>query len=381
MIQNATDNRLVWLDVVRVVAMMMVIGVHCVDPFNVSPIARANPDYNFWGAVYGSLLRASVPLFVMMTGLLLLPVKKQPLGQFYKKRIFRVLFPFLIWSVLYNLFPWITGLLGLPASIISDFFAYASPDASQEFSDALHNVIRIPLKFSINVPHMWYIYLLIGLYLYLPFFSGWIEGASSSMKKTFLGIWFVSLLLPYLLQFVSPYLFGTCPWNGYGMFYYFSGFAGYLVLGHYLKNGNDWSLPKTGIISLILFAVGYAITYIGFRTLTANPNVSEPEMELFFLFCSPNVVCMTIAVFLMLQKVKVSSPKISKVLTNTTKCGFGIYMVHYFLVGPFFLLMDWLGLPIGIQVPIMTVSIFIVAWGFTNLIYKLLPRQAHWIMG
>ena len=106
MIQNSiSDNRIVWLDVIRCVAMIMVIGVHCIDPFYISPTMRAIPEYTHWAAIYGSLLRPSVPLFVMMTGLLLLPVKKQPLGQFYKKRIYRVLFPFLIWSVLYSLFP------------------------------------------------------------------------------------------------------------------------------------------------------------------------------------------------------------------------------------------------------------------------------------
>ena len=96
MIQNSiSDNRIVWLDVIRCVAMIMVIGVHCIDPFYISPTMRAIPEYTHWAAIYGSLLRPSVPLFVMMTGLLLLPVKKQPLGKFYKKRIYRVLFPFL----------------------------------------------------------------------------------------------------------------------------------------------------------------------------------------------------------------------------------------------------------------------------------------------
>lgn len=99
MTQNSiADNRMVWLDVVRCVAMLMVIGVHCIDPFYISPTMRVIPEYTHWAAIYGSLLRPSVPLFVMMTGLLLLPVRQQPLGTFYKKRIFRVLFPFLIWS-------------------------------------------------------------------------------------------------------------------------------------------------------------------------------------------------------------------------------------------------------------------------------------------
>ena len=74
MTQNSiADNRMVWLDVVRCVAMLMVIGVHCIDPFFL--LRCASFPSTHWAAIYGSLLRPSVPLFVMMTGLLLLPVR------------------------------------------------------------------------------------------------------------------------------------------------------------------------------------------------------------------------------------------------------------------------------------------------------------------
>ena len=32
-----TQSHIVWLDVIRTVAMLMVIGVHCIDPFYISP--------------------------------------------------------------------------------------------------------------------------------------------------------------------------------------------------------------------------------------------------------------------------------------------------------------------------------------------------------
>ena len=208
MIQNSiSDNRIVWLDVIRCVAMIMVIGVHCIDPFYISPTMRAIPEYTHWAAIYGSLLRPSVPLFVMMTGLLLLPVKKQPLGQFYKKRIYRVLFPFLIWSVLYSLFPWFTGVLGLPKEIIGDFFCYTQGQESQSLIDSLKDVAMIPFNFSHKENHMWYIYLLIGLYLYMPFFSAWIDNADQKTKRTFLLIWIISLFIPYLKEYVANCLF------------------------------------------------------------------------------------------------------------------------------------------------------------------------------
>lgn len=376
------DRRhLVWLDVVRTVAMLMVIGVHCIDPFYISPTLGSIPEYKHWAAVYGSLLRPSVPLFVMMTGLLLLPVRERQIGAFYKKRIFRVLFPFLIWSVLYNLFPWITGLLGLPKSIIGDFFCYVQGNESQSLGDALKDVAMIPFNFSFKENHMWYIYLLIGLYLYMPFFSAWVEKASRRAMRIYLGIWFGSLFLPYMSAYISHYLYGEATWNQFGLFYYFAGFNGYLLLGHYLKEGNDWSLGKTLGICAAMFAVGYAVTYSGFSAAAANPASTEPEMELFFTFCSPNVALMTAAVFLLLQKVRISSPAVIRMLANVTTCGFGIYMVHYFVVGPVFLLIGRFDLPIPVQVPVMAVLIFGISWLFTWGMYRLLGQRARWIMG
>ena len=389
MIQNSiSDNRIVWLDVIRCVAMIMVIGVHCIDPFYISPTMRAIPEYTHWAAIYGSLLRPSVPLFVMMTGLLLLPVKKQPLGKFYKKRIYRVLFPFLIWSVLYSMFPWVTGVLGLPKEIIGDFFCYTQGQESQSLIDSLKDVAMIPFNFSHKENHMWYIYLLIGLYLYMPFFSAWIENADRKTKRAFLLIWIISLFIPYLKEYVanclferSGYVFGTDTWNEFGLFYYFAGFNGYLLLGHYVKKGNDWSLMKTFILCILMFAVGYYITYTGFSTTASNPNATETKMELFFTFCSPNVLLMTLATFLLLQKVVITNSTVIKVLANMTQCGFGIYMVHYFVVGPFFLLIGPSSLPIPLQVPLMAICIFLCSWAFTALIYKLMPRKAVWFMG
>lgn len=375
------NSRLVWLDVIRAVAMIMVIGVHCIDPFYISPTLGSIPEYRHWAAIYGSLLRPSVPLFVMMTGLLLLPVRQQPLGGFYKKRIFRVLFPFLIWSVLYNMFPWFTGVLGLPKSIIGDFFCYVQGNESQALMDSLKDVAMIPFNFSFKENHMWYIYLLIGLYLYMPFFSAWVERADRKTKQIFLLIWFVSLFIPYLSAYVSYYMFGTSTWNQFGMLYYFAGFNGYLLLGHYLKEGNDWPLGKTTLVSAVLFAAGYAITYAGFSEAAANMQSTEAEMELFFTFCSPNVAIMTVAVFLLLQKVIIKNETVMKVLANMTKCGFGIYMVHYFIVGPVFILMKHVTLPIPLQVPIMAVIIFCISWGFTWMMYRLLGERARWIMG
>lgn len=379
-LSNQKNQHIVWLDVVRFIAMFTVVCCHCTDPFNFYPGTAPNiGEIKLWGAIYGSVLRPCVPLFVMITGALLLPVRGDA-STFYKKRIPRVFYPFLIWSVLYNLFPWITGLLGLNPQIILDFFPYAGEEVMQQsFSVSLEYILMIPFNFSILAVHMWYIYLLIGLYLYLPVFSAWVEKASERAKLMFLLAWGVTLLLPYYYQFVSNYLWGTCSWNSFGMLYAFAGFNGYLLLGHYLKN-LEWSLKKTLAIGIPMFAVGYAVTFLGFRHITALPEYTDEMLELFFTYCSLNVVMMTIPVFMLAKKVKVNSERMKKALANLTVCGFGIYMIHYFFTGPSVVLMRAIDMLIGLQIPVAAILAFAVSWGLVWLIYRA-GKVAKYIVG
>ena len=379
---NTTRKHVVWLDVVRLVAMFTIVCCHSADPFNFYPgEPPANIDeIKFWGAAYGAFLRPCVPLFIMITGALLLPVRGE-ISAFYKKRISRVFWPFLIWSVIYNLFPWFTGLLGLNPEIILDFFPYSGEEAArQSLNASLGYIAEMPLNFSLLDVHMWYIYLLIGLYLYLPIFSAWVEKASEKAKLWFLVAWGITSLLPYYYQFVSPYIWGGCAWNSFNMLYYFAGFNGYLLLGHYLRN-LDWPLGKILAIGLPMFVIGYAVTFFGFRYVTALPEFSDEMLELFFTYCSLNVVMMTIPVFMLCKKVNFRSEGIRKALANLTLCGFGIYMIHYFFTGPSVLLVRALGVPLGIQIPVASVFAFGASWLIVWTVYRVLGKKAKWIMG
>lgn len=373
------QKRIIWLDVLRLVALLMVIAGHSVDMYNATP--QDDPMNGFWGAFIGSLMRPSVPLFAMMTGLLILPVKESA-GDFYRRRIPRVLVPMVIWSAIYYLVPWLTGVLGMDLSVVSILYPFEfSP--SQDFGDALHNIAMIPFAFNGYTTHMWYIYMLIGLYLIMPFFSAWIEKNDRTLVRTFIIMWCCSLMLPYLSQILSPDLFGRCAWNEFGTFYYFAGFAGYLLLGHLLGKGNP--LPSRKIIAMgaMLYFAGYIITYTGFSSMIVQYSYEqEPELiEMFWQFCSPNVALMAIGMFLAAQRVKIHSERVQRALANITKCGFGIYLMHYILLGPIILLLLPLGLPTPVCVIATVILVFLLCWGVVNAMYKLLPRVARYIVG
>lgn len=103
---SVAKNRVVWLDVVRFVAMFTVVCCHCADPFNFysgEPSAELE-QIKFWGAAYGAFLRPCVPLFVMITGALLLPLRGETsvftrkgsavyFGRFFFGQCFIICFP------------------------------------------------------------------------------------------------------------------------------------------------------------------------------------------------------------------------------------------------------------------------------------------------
>lgn len=359
-----TKQRIIYLDFLKVIAIFLMVANHCVD--NVTPAERALPWYNLWGSVYNSFTRPAIPLFMMVTGILLLPTKMD-MGSFYKKRLSRVLIPFLVWSVLYNLFPWFTGLLNCDPETIHVFFKWA--DTSQAFGDALRNILMIPFNFSAFAVQMWYVYLLIGIYLYIPVFSAWVEKSDKRSQRIFLAIWAVSLFVPYLRNYLTENLFGECSWNEFGLFYYFAGFSGYMLLGYHLvKYPLQMSKVSKYALAAIAFAIGYAVTLIGFKNATAVEGQSEAMVELFFTFCSPNVALMTFAIFLIAKDLRFENKRINRFISQFSICTFGIWMCHYLFVGPVFLLFKSCEMPVLLKVFFENILVLFVSFALVYLV-------------
>ena len=372
---------LVWIDTVRLAAFFTLACCHCANPFNWipadSPIAG---QIQFWGNLYGSTLRHSVPFFVMLTGALLLPVRTSG-SAFYRKRIPRVACPLLLWGILYSLFPYLLGRAGIGANVVQSFFPYAGSDfLTQELEVSLKHIFLLPFSFPSVGLHLWYVYLLIGLYLYMPIFSCWVERASERGKLYFLLAWGVASALPFYTYFISHEIWGTCAWNGFGMLYYFAGYNGYLLLGHYLRN-RTWSMRKLLLLGLPLFATGFAITYFGRAYLLSLPHCTEQMAELFWTNNSPNVIMMTVPLFMACKAIHVSSPTLCRLLATLPRCGFGIFMIHYFFVGYSVIAMRWLGVPLGLQIPAAAVVTLALSWIIIAFLRQILGKHARWIVG
>lgn len=328
-----------WIDFLRVFAAFLVVFSHNCDSF----VASFDRDYSTFltGVLAGSLTRPCVPLFVMMTGVLLLPVKSTDLGAFYRKRIGRLIKPLVFWS------------LALPLAFWAYFSTAGASTANPsivaaDFNNAglLNKLYTWIFNFNFDTTPLWYLYMLAGLYLVMPMLSAWLERADKRDVRLVLKIWAGSLFLPYLnmlaplMGYQGNYgnmgLFGVCDWNVYGTFYYVSGFAGYLLLAYYLSRWPlNWSWSKTWAVCLPSFLVGYAMTAGGYVWFQEMFPGDYAYLEIVWLFCGINVLMMTVPLFIVVQK---WNPGPSLVMARLASLSFGVYLCHFVFV---YMAFDW----------------------------------------
>lgn len=225
--------------------------------------------------------------------------------------------------------------------------------------------------------------MLIGLYLFIPYLSSWVEKNDKTLTRGFVALWGCSLMLPYLEQLISKDVWGVCAWNNFGLLHYFAGFVGYLLLGHLMGGGNRLRSAKAIAVGTMLYVSGFIITYSGYSTMAEQYTYEQAPhlLEMFWQYCSPNVVLMTIGIFIIVQRANIKSERAQSLLANITKCGFGIYMVHYIFIGPAVMLLSPLRLPTPLCVIGTIAIVFVASWALTNLVYRLLPKAARYIVG
>lgn len=320
-----------WIDMLRVVACFFVVFSHCCDPF----VAQfdANRGMFLTGVFAGSLMRPCVPLFAMMTAVLLLPIKPgTTVNRFYRKRIGRIIVPLAFWSVALPLMAFLYFTVANPetANMQLSVNDYTTDTLLQRFYTFIFN-------FNFDTTPLWYLYMLIGLYLIMPMMSSWLTQATRKEIKTVLCIWGATLLLPYL-KMVAPLLgykgnyghmglYGECDWNVYGTFYYVSGFVGYLILAYYLKRFPlEWSWRKIAAICIPMFIAGYAITSVGYIVTNEHFPGNYAYLEILWYFTGINVFMMTFPLFVTIQKV---DTKPRKWLSQVARLTFGVYLCHF----------------------------------------------------
>ncbi len=320
-----TLQKTIWIDDIRVIATLAVIILHVASPAVFTEYkSLGNSNSNWWIAnIYNSFTRFCVPLFIMVTGALLLP-QQIGLNLFLQKRLKRIVLPFVFWTAVYVVFNFGLKIRDFGYSGINDFWEWLFVQLIQGPS-----------------VHLWYVYMIIGLYLFVPIIKPWIQQASNQAILYFLGIWLVTVLVNQLqiITISSPFDIS-----------YFSGYLGYLILGYYLAERAiiTKNLKK---ISIITFILGFLATLIG--TYFASKQ-SNSFSEAFYQYLTLNVVFASFGMFVFIKswKSNPASTRYAAFRTFINKYGFGIYLGHVLIINilsyfniDYRLFTPWLSIP------------------------------------
>ena len=333
-----TENRIVWVDWLRVAACFMVIVVHATEPFYLGgqgSLILTKADA-YWASLFDSLVRACVPLFIVASSYLQFPLHYSS-GEFLRRRVVRVLVPFLLWSAVYA-------------------FAWGNP---------VENFQNLLLNFNYSAGHLWFVYMLIGVYLLMPLLSPWAERVGKRELQVYLGIWAFTTLIPLLRDVVgggfdgveviygvsglpraaqTP-LWGEASWNAYGTFYYISGFVSYLLLGLYFRRFvGELSWRKSLAIAIPCYLVGFTAVFGGFlrRVFDMTQGVFPVEglvekavwWETTWCNDTVGVALMAVAWILLFKKIKCNGKFYQKVLLPVSKASYGVYLLHLLILVP-----------------------------------------------
>lgn len=288
-------KRILYLDILRVLACILVLLTHSAMPTN-------DISQNKFYAFFSTLGAPSSELFLTISGATLLPIKKG-FKDFYQKRFTKLLIPFFIWSTIYLIFYYLTG--------------------DKSFSVTIINFILLPLKPVHGV--FWFIYAICGLYLLAPFISKWIIQSSEKQIILFLSLWIITLCLPFL-NYLIPNFYEL---NGsyYNMFNSFGGFIGYMVLGYFLKQYFTYNVPV--IINYLITFILFTIVYL-FKNNNWNTSILLDNLSLFSAIAVTNII-------IYIKKISNSTFFINRShqIAQISKYTFGIYLIHILVIREF----------------------------------------------
>lgn len=352
-------KRIVFLDYLRAFACFLVVMVHSNEAFyGTDGIPVFTEDQRLWMAIWDGCSRISVPLFIITSSYLLVPMKESMgWSGFFKRRFMRVVPPMFVFMAIYSIFPAIIG--------------------NESWNEALDTLWRIPLNFPENAFQLWFMYPLLGLYLLIPILSPWLRTATARQEQMFLLLWAITTCMPFINKYYGE-VFGQCWWNQYYMLYDFSGYPGYLVLGHYIKRHLDWTVTKRRIIGTICLATGWTFTVLSFY-LTVVPGTEQElaNIEFAWCFCIINCVITTFGAFILFTTIQ-HEGRFYGLVKSISLNSYGLYLMHLLWLTLWYPLLSPL-MPIGYAIPAIAIATYVSSYVTTRCI-AILPFS-KWIIG
>lgn len=295
---SVTGYRIEYVDALRVTATMMVICIHVA-----AQLLGGLPGSKTWlfGNLLDSISRPAVPLFLMISGMLLLsPDRILPIWAFFRRRFIRVIIPLLFWSLIY--FLWAS----LPNGL------------SPVWSSFLPNLLSGTVYY-----HLGFLYALIGLYLIVPVVQNFTCVAKERDYIYLISLWIFSIAItPFLSRFF-----------GVEISYYFrpiAGYLGYFVAGYYFSKIR----PIRFRYILIILFIALAVIFFGTFILSKKSGALD---QFFYDYLSLPCIAAAFALFLLFKQLPFDRlynalPNLKKLILLASSVSFSIFLIHLIIM-------------------------------------------------
>lgn len=332
-------NRIYWVDWLKTIAIFAVILLHCASKF-LLPETVFQPNWYF-GVLFESVSRFGVPLFIMVSGFLILR-KNQSIAD-VPRRLKRVIVPFLFWLFIYT--------------IAKSIFMHG-PNNLIDFGHFLIGAILDPTIASVE---FWFVYMIIGLYIASPIITTWLHNTSIAEIEYALIIW-------ALISFIG---FSNVEFLLYDYLKYFTGSTGYFILGYYLVVKQK-SCLKNRNFGWLLFIIGTLLAFFG--TVFSSMAIGNQSLLFFNLGdVTPNACLQAMGLFIVISNTDFT--RFSKLLNNIVVYlsigSYGVYLANILFINMFekIGLFDFMG-SAGLIVPLEFILVVLV----TNIVIRIMYK-------
>lgn len=295
-------QRIFYFDALRAVAILCVILLHVsgslVELMNYNLTTIYSPD-GFFEIFAVNFFRIGVDLFLILSGALLLG-RNWDIKGFFKKRLPRIIKPFVFWSILTSL-----ALVGV------SYFAHAGFVTDFSISGILKIIFDTFMFRAPGSVSYWYFWLILCVYLIMPVVNRWINERELTDIEHFLAIWILVTVIEYSFPSISWLADITGP-------------IGLIVLGYYLRytkrsilNSKWWAIALIVIANAVMFAYSYSVL----------------DTQIIYTFHRYSVleICAAAGVFCLFKSgeyIKNPNDNLKRVTESLSVCSYGIYLLQ-----------------------------------------------------
>lgn len=342
-------NRIIYLDLLRIVATGAMIMLHvAASCMGAVPVDSAQfAVFNF----YDSIVRFCVPVFVMISGVLFMnPDWKISVRDLYRVNIRRIAISFIFWSLVYVAY-----------TIVTDVVLDGQPPDGDKAE-------QLGKDFVYGHYHMWFLYMIIGLYIMTPILRKIAE--DRKIEKYFILMSVIFCFGANLLKFLPR--FGT------GVEEVMSdlnpalvlGFSGYYLAGDYIHR---YGIPAPlRCLVYLLGIAGAVFTCVATARMSCAAGAVDSHMYGFLML---NNFLPGVAVFTWVRerfRNREFRPNLTARLVKLSNLTFGIYLVHDLFIMIFMRhgisTLSWNAV---ISVPLLTLAVFLLSWITAAIIHRI----------